>query len=108
MAHTASLAQEHHTLQLGNQGRIVLPAEVGHRLGLKQRDRLILSVEADGTLLLQGARTLAQRLQGMFADLAPGVDLADELLSDRRAEARQEADADGKRPGRDASSPYRE
>ncbi|MGH8567801.1 MAG: AbrB/MazE/SpoVT family DNA-binding domain-containing protein [Gammaproteobacteria bacterium] len=95
-------------LQLGNRGRIVLPAEVRHRLDLKQGDRLILSVEADGTLLLQGARVLAQRLQGMFADLAPGMDLADDLLADRRAAARQDADADGKRPGGDASSTHRD
>lgn len=108
MAHTRPLTQERHTLQLGNRGRIVLPAEVRHRLDLKQGDRLILSVEADGTLLLQSARTLAHRLQGMFADLAPGVDLADELLADRRAEARQDADADVRRPGMDASSRRRE
>ncbi len=108
MAHTRPLAQERHTLQLGNRGRIVLPAAVRHRLDLKQGDRLILSVEADGTLLLQGARVLAQRLQGMFADVAPGVDLADELIADRRAEARQDADADRKRVGRDASSTHRE
>jgi len=73
MAHTTSLAPERHTLRLGNRGRIVLRAEVRHRLDLKQGDRLILSVEADGTLVLQGARVLAHRLQGMFADLAPGV-----------------------------------
>jgi len=109
MVHTTSLAQERHTLQLGNRERIVLPAELRHRLDLKQGDRLILSVEADGTLLLPGARALAQRLQGMFAHPAPGVDLADELLADRRAEARQDADADMKRPGRDsASSTHRE
>jgi bifunctional DNA-binding transcriptional regulator/antitoxin component of YhaV-PrlF toxin-antitoxin module len=82
----------------------VLPRKVRHRLDLKQGDRLILSVEADGTLLLQSARVLAQRLQGMFADLAPGVELADELLADRRAEAQQDADTDAKRPGKDASS----
>lgn len=108
MAHTRPLAQERHTLQLGNRGRIVLPAAVRHRLDLKQGDRLILSVEADGTLLLQGARTLAQRLQGMFAELAPGVDLADELLADRRAEARRDANAGMKRPGMEASSTHRE
>jgi len=51
---------------------------------------------------------LAQRLQGMFADVDPGVDLADELIADRRAEARQDADADRKRPSRDASSTHRE
>jgi len=108
MAHTRPLAQERHTLQLGNRGRIVLPAEVRHRLDLKQGDRLILSVEADGALLLQGARVLAQRLQGMFAEVAPGVDLADELIADRHAEGRQDADAHRKRPGGDASSTHRE
>ncbi|MGQ0594831.1 MAG: AbrB/MazE/SpoVT family DNA-binding domain-containing protein [Gammaproteobacteria bacterium] len=108
MAHARPLAQERHTLQLGNRGRIVLPAEVRHRLDLKQGDRLILSVEADGTLLLQGTRVLAQRLQGMFADVAPGVDLAGELVADRRAEARQDADADRKRSSGDASSTHRE
>ncbi|MGH8565088.1 MAG: hypothetical protein ACREXW_13795 [Gammaproteobacteria bacterium] len=51
---------------------------------------------------------LAQRLQGMLADVAPGVDLADELIADRRAEARQDADVDEKRTGRDGSSTHRE
>ena len=37
----------------------------------------------------------------MFADVAPGVNLAEELIANRRAEARQDADADKKRPGRD-------
>ena len=59
----------------------MLPAKIRHRLDLKQGDRLILSLEADGTLLLQGGRTLAQRLQGMFADLTPGVDLAGRIFA---------------------------
>ncbi|MGH8566920.1 MAG: AbrB/MazE/SpoVT family DNA-binding domain-containing protein [Gammaproteobacteria bacterium] len=101
MAHAELLAQDRHTLQLGNRGRIVLPAEVRHRLDLKQGDRLILTIEADGTLRLQSTRALAHRLQGMFADLAPGVDLAIELIAERRAEARQDADPDMKRPGMD-------
>ncbi|MGH8570549.1 MAG: hypothetical protein ACREXU_21730 [Gammaproteobacteria bacterium] len=44
----------------------------------------------------------------MFADVAPGVDLADELIADRRAAARQDADADRKLPGGGASSTHRE
>ncbi len=102
MAHAKPLAQDRHTLQLGNRGRIVLPAEVRHRLDRKQGDRLILTVETDGTLLLQSTRALAHRPQGMFADLAPGVDLANELIAERRAEARQDADQDAKRPTMEA------
>lgn len=42
-------------------------------------------------------RAAAERARGMFADLAPGVSLADELIADRRAEAQAEADAERRR-----------
>jgi hypothetical protein len=35
-----------------------------------------------------------ERTSGMFAHLAPGVSLADELVADRRAEVRAEERAD--------------
>jgi hypothetical protein len=35
-------------------------------------------------------RAAIERTRGMFAHLAPGVSLADELIADRRAEARAE------------------
>jgi len=35
-------------------------------------------------------RAAAERMLGLFADVAPGVSLADELIADRRAEARAE------------------
>lgn len=35
-----------------------------------------------------------ERTSGMFAHLAPGVSLADELIADRRAEVRAEEQAD--------------
>ena len=35
-----------------------------------------------------------ERTSGMFAHLAPGVSLADELIADRRAEVRAEEEAD--------------
>ena len=92
MDHITQTTQPRYTLHLGNRGRIVLPAELRRRLDLKEGDRLILTVEEDGSLRLVSARTLAQRLQGMFADLAPGVDLADELLLERRAEIRRESE----------------
>lgn len=35
-------------------------------------------------------RAAAERMHGMFAHVAPGENLVDELISDRRAEARAE------------------
>lgn len=35
-------------------------------------------------------RTAAARLRGLFADVAPGESLVDELIADRRAEAQAE------------------
>lgn len=46
-------------------------------------------------------RAAAKRMRGMFAHVAPGVSLADELIADRRAEARPEAQADARRHGDD-------
>jgi hypothetical protein len=42
-------------------------------------------------------RAAAERTRGMFAHLAPGVSLADELIADRRAEAQAEKQADAQR-----------
>jgi ABC-type branched-subunit amino acid transport system substrate-binding protein len=42
-------------------------------------------------------RRTAQQMRGMFAHLAPGVSMADELIADRRAEVRAEESADADR-----------
>lgn len=39
---------------------------------------------------IQRRRAAASRLRGLFADVAPGESLVDELIADRRAEARVE------------------
>lgn len=52
----------------------------------------------------EGRLTAIERTSGMFAHLAPGVSLADELVADRRAEVRAEEQADEaerRRRGRD-------
>jgi hypothetical protein len=43
---------------------------------------------------VQRRRAAAERMRGLFADLAPGRSLADELIADRRAEVRTEELAD--------------
>jgi hypothetical protein len=42
-------------------------------------------------------REAAEQMRGMFAHVAPGVSLADELIADRRAEVRAEERAEAER-----------
>jgi AbrB family looped-hinge helix DNA binding protein len=77
-------------VQMGERGRVVLPAPVRRALGLAPGDRLILTVEPDGAVRMVSAREVAGRLRGLLRDVAPGRSLVDELLAERRAEARRE------------------
>ncbi|WP_117236632.1 AbrB/MazE/SpoVT family DNA-binding domain-containing protein [Thermus sediminis] len=90
MGHLTFQAQ--YLTHLGAKGRIVLPAEVRKVLGLKEGDRLLLRVREDGAIELLSAREVARRAKGMFAHVAPGQSLADELLTERREEAGQEGE----------------
>lgn len=81
---------ERFTIALGERGRLVLPARLRQRLGLQPGDRLIVTVDAGGGFRVISARDLAQRLFGLYRDLAPGRSLADELIAERREEAQHE------------------
>lgn len=81
---------ERFAIALGERGRLVLPARLRRRLDLHPGDRLLVSVEADGGLRAVSAREQARRLRGLYRDLAPGRSLADELIAERREEARRE------------------
>ncbi len=78
------------TVQVGVRGRLVLPAEVRKRLSLEEGDSVVLSVEDDGSLRIRSLREQVIRGLGIFQDLAPGTSLAQELIDDRREEARRE------------------
>ena len=82
--------QESYTVTLGERGRVVLPSSLRRELGVHTGDRLILSVQEDGSVRLVSARQLAAELQGIFKDLAPDRSLADELIAERRAEQARE------------------
>ena len=81
---------ERYIITLGERGRLVLPAPVRRRLDLHPGDRLIVTVEAQGDLRIVSAREQARHLFGIYHDLAPGRSLADELITERREEARRE------------------
>ncbi len=67
-----------------------MPAAVRKRLGLEKGDRVSLAVRPDGEMRLISFRDAARRFRGAYAHLAPGRSLADELIAERREEARRE------------------
>lgn len=86
----SNTTKEHYTLQIGDRGRIILPAPVRKSLGLKEGDRLALTVEPDGAMRLISVRNRIESVRGMWSHLAPGRSLSEELISERREEAERE------------------
>ncbi len=77
---------EQHTIELEEHGNLVLPESIRHHLNLQPGEKLILTLESDGSLRLTSLRHQIQKLQGIYKDVAPGISLADELIQERRRE----------------------
>jgi AbrB family looped-hinge helix DNA binding protein len=77
-------------VRLNENGRVVIPASVRKMLGMNAGDELILRVEDDElhVTTMQKRLERAQRLVRKY--IKPGASLADELIADRRREARNE------------------
>lgn len=73
------------TVVLGQQGRVVIPAEVRAALSLQPGEALHLRVE-DERMVLERPRRAAAQLRGL-ARTVTSRSLVDELLAERRAEA---------------------
>ncbi|MBI2917078.1 MAG: AbrB/MazE/SpoVT family DNA-binding domain-containing protein [Chloroflexi bacterium] len=76
-------------VRIGPQGRVVIPAQLRLALSLHTGDTLIARAE-DGRLVLETREHILARIRARFAHVPPGVSLADELIAERRAEARRE------------------
>ena len=85
MAHTYSA-------RLGERGRLVLPADLRRRAGLREGQELLLTY-ADGVIRLATRREIARAGRGMLSSAGKGRDLVAELIEERRREARNEASA---------------
>lgn len=77
------------TLVLGQQGRLVIPADVRNALGLSAGDRLHLHVTGQ-RLVLERQEDAAAELRGLASDVPRTRSLVDELLAERRAAAAAE------------------
>lgn len=78
-------------IQIGDRGRLVLPAKVRKRLNLRPGDELLLMVEPDGSLRLTNAQQAVRETRGLYRARARHRSLVDELIADRRKEARRES-----------------
>ncbi len=83
------MAQPSDEVRIGPQGRVVIPAALRRALDFHPGDRLLIRQE-DGRLVLEKASTVARRLKARFKHVPKDERLADELISERRAEARRE------------------
>ena len=76
--------------RISPNGRIVIPAAIRQQLGVKPGDPILMDVE-DGVLRLESYPSRIARIQHELAQyIPPGVSLADELIAERRTEARRE------------------
>ena len=84
MAHSKLYAD----VQLGAQGRVVVPAPIRKALGFRPGDTLVARVE-DDRLVIEKPESVERRIRDRFRT-SRGRSLAEELLAERREEARRE------------------
>jgi AbrB family looped-hinge helix DNA binding protein len=80
----------HAKAALSDNGRIVIPAAIREEMGFAPGDTLLMDVE-DGVLRIESYPARIRRIQQEFAKYAkPGILASDELIAERREEARRE------------------
>ncbi|MYB19758.1 MAG: AbrB/MazE/SpoVT family DNA-binding domain-containing protein [Holophagales bacterium] len=75
------------SIRLGAQGRLVVPADLCEALGFKPGDSLVARAQ-DGRLIVESRESAVRRLKERFG--TPGRSLVDELIAERRLEAKRE------------------
>ena len=75
---------------IGRGGRLNLPAEHRKTLGLSEGDEVLVGIE-DGAIRIQTREAAIDRVQQMVrGKLGEGRNLSEELIAERRDEARRE------------------
>jgi len=80
--------------RLNANGRVVIPVEMRHAMGLKPGESIVMSVK-DGVLQIESMQARVRRVQqSLRKHIDPSRCLSDELIAERREEARKEAAED--------------
>lgn len=82
--------KDQHVVALGARGRLVLPSRLRKELALEEGDRVVLTVEEDGNVRLVSLKQKIRRFKGMFKHLKTGGKWSEELIQQRRKEARRD------------------
>ncbi len=78
-------------LRIGPQGRVVIPAALRRELNVEPGATLMAHVESN-RLVLETREQILERLRAELRAAVPeGRSMVDELIAERRAEARREA-----------------
>ncbi len=80
-----------HSSNIGVKGRTIVPQAIRQALGVEEGDT-ILYLETSEGVVLTTKQALIDQLTGAFAR-DDGLDLTQELIADRHAEAAREQDA---------------
>jgi AbrB family looped-hinge helix DNA binding protein len=76
--------------KIDGSGRVVIPADARLRKHLKQGDTIVMEEDGDG-LRLRTIEDVVRDAQNYFRSVIPaGVSLVDELIAERREEAKRE------------------
>ncbi|MGA2351789.1 MAG: AbrB/MazE/SpoVT family DNA-binding domain-containing protein [Terracidiphilus sp.] len=76
--------------KINQNGRIVIPSAIRQQMGIKAGESLLMEVE-DGVLRIESYHARIRRIQREIAQFAkPGILASDELIAERREEARRE------------------
>jgi AbrB family looped-hinge helix DNA binding protein len=77
--------------RINENGRIVIPAEIRARMNLKPGDTVLMKLEEDGVLRIESHMARIRKIQDELKKyVKPGALMSDELIADRREEARRE------------------
>jgi AbrB family looped-hinge helix DNA binding protein len=76
--------------KIGKGGRVVIPSRFRRSAGLKEGDEVILTLDQSGLRILTPGQAIQQAQNLVRKYVRAGESLADELLRERRREAKRE------------------
>jgi AbrB family looped-hinge helix DNA binding protein len=80
---------ESHVVRVGPKGRVVVPVEIRRELGLEEGTELVARVSR-ARIVLEPRHGALRRLRSFFDDVPADTSLVDDLIAERRRDARHE------------------